>query len=179
MKYVSSMLFFIAIVICKNFMIKKYGTEDYITSSFNPISLPTLGPKSTAHIYEIAHPEDDSRISIIKLACVPNMTVIPHVVLDATKEKDKVTYFSYSDNLDNEKFMIIRYEDAYVIARGEDCITYNEKDNALITVKCMPKQPEQKFEIVEAFCSKKPEEEELEKFLEHPPAGISPIMKAE
>lgn len=163
----------------KTFYIKHYGTEEYLTSSFDPISLPTFGPKMDGHIFEIAHPENDSKTSIFKLVCVPRMVVIPEVVLDATREQDKLTYFGYNDKLQNEEFQIIRYEDGFLIIRDEECLTYNREKEYFYTMKCVPRHPEQLFEIVEAVCSIYPDRVPLETFLQQPPMNIVPIIKPE
>lgn len=159
------MFLYFTVALCKTYIIKRYQSDEYLTSSFDPFSLPTLGPESVAHIFEIGHPETDSKISILRLACVPRINTIPDVVLDATKEQDKVAYFTYNNKLANEEFKIIRYEDAYILVRGEDCVTYNRKKQYFYTTLCVPKNPEQLFELIEQPCSKIPEKIPLEMFL--------------
>ncbi|EJW03497.1 hypothetical protein EDEG_02171 [Edhazardia aedis USNM 41457] len=172
------MFLFFATVICRTYMIKRLGSEEYLQSSFDPISLPYLGPKATAHVFEIAHPEADSKISILRLACVPRMKTIPDVVLDATKENDKVTYYTYNEKLKNEELMIVRYEDGYLIVRGDECITYNRKSEHFFTTVCEPSHPEQKFELIEETCLIKPQTIPLAEFISRPPQGISPLIKS-
>lgn len=160
------MFYLLSVVYTKMFYIKHFGSEQYMTGSFDPISLPMFGSKEEGHLYMLAHPENDAKITIIKLACVPNMKVIPKVVLDATDVQDKLTYFSYNDRLKNEQFEIIRYEEGVLIVRDGNCLTYNKPKQFFYTMRCIPRDEEQLFEIVEGFCSAVPEEIELDVFLQ-------------
>lgn len=179
-KLLNNMIFtLLSYIMCKTFVIKRFGSDEYLTANFSPLSLPSLGADSSAHIFEIAHPEGNSKISIFKLVCVPRLTQIPDVVLDATKEQDKLTYFDYDDNLSNEEFQVIRYEDAFIIVREGDCVTYNRDKDYFYTMECAPKHPEQLFELIPRECSVLPEKIPLDTFMAQPPPDAKPLITSE
>lgn len=171
-------MFFLILTITANlFYIKHQKNEEYLTGSFNPISLPTYGPKMFGHLFQIAHPENDSKITIFKLACVPGISVIPDVVLDATREQDKLTYFEFKENLKNEEFNVIRYREGVLIVRDEECLTYNREKGFFYTMRCIPEHEEQIFDIVPGVCSNEFTKIPLAAFTQQNDFGILPLLK--